>query len=58
MDQNTCEHKYVHLETIKKQEYGSFHTKYIMLDRFFCERCLEEKVVEKHEYSRERPVWY
>jgi hypothetical protein len=40
----TCKHKFIHLETVKwKQQAGRNTVTYIMLDRFFCEKCLEKK---------------
>jgi len=53
-----CEHKWVLLEVIRKTGWGSYNTEYIRIDRFYCEKCLEQKNVEKRGYSREVPEWY
>ena len=40
-----CEHKFAHLDTIYKKEHypGTYCTSYKRIDRFFCEKCLEER---------------
>jgi hypothetical protein len=55
-----CDHKFVHLDTIKKHDTSGYNTQFIRIDRFFCEKCLEQKEVRKSEYaySRETPEWY
>jgi len=53
-----CKHKWVHLETIKRVESHGYQSEYIKIDRFFCEKCLEQKETRKSEYSRETPEWY
>lgn len=58
MSQDNCEHKFVHLETIKKYDSGGYQTRWICIDRFFCEKCLCEKEIKKEEYNREKPEWY
>jgi hypothetical protein len=55
----TCEHKFVYLDTSKWEDYsGSYNTKFVRVDRFFCERCLKEQENKREEYSRETPDWY
>ena len=57
--QTKCEHKYVFLETRKwMASDGGYHTHFIRIDRFFCERCLEKRDIKQDEYSRETPEWY
>ncbi|QDV86948.1 beta-glucosidase [Planctomycetes bacterium TBK1r] len=54
-----CEHRFVHLDTKKKDCYGGgYQTHFVRVDRFFCEKCLEEKVIKKDEYSRDTPEWF
>jgi hypothetical protein len=53
-----CEHKFVHLETIKKDKYDRDCVSYLRIDRFYCEKCLEQKEIRKEELRRERPEWY
>lgn len=53
-----CDHKWVHLETIKRIGSGSYQSEYIKTDRFFCEKCLEQKDIRKEEWSRDKPDWY
>lgn len=56
-----CEHKWVHFETsyIYKDNYPA-SSQFKRIDRFFCEKCCEEKVVEKSCYTYEdrRPEWF
>ena len=54
-----CNHKYVHLETIRyTDDSGAYRTGFIKIDRFFCEHCLEQREIKKEEWSRETPEWY
>lgn len=59
---NMCDHKWVHFETryLYIDNYpGSSQFKRI--DRFFCEKCCEEKVIEKssYDYYEDRhPEWF
>lgn len=39
-----CEHKWVHLRKEADREIG--YRKWVNADRFFCEKCLEQKTVE------------
>ena len=56
--QMECEHKFVHLETIRKDYYDSGCTHFLRIDRFYCEKCLEEKEVKKESWCRNTPEWY
>lgn len=61
--EKTCEHKFVHLETIKKkQQYiantGGSYSPWERTDRFFCEKCLEVVEKTKEGYEREQPNWF
>jgi len=54
----TCEHKWVHLDTKKKTDYGGYQTRFVRIDQFFCEKCLETKEKRQDEYSRDTPDWF
>lgn len=52
-----CAHKFVHIEAV----YGSAGGRYRMwrrVDRFFCERCLEPREIQKEELSERSPEWW
>lgn len=55
---NKHEHKFIFIESIKRRERAGHNDLFRKIDRFFCERCLETREVEKHEYSRDIPDWY
>lgn len=55
MSEENCEHKFIHLETVKYSEQaGRNSVNYICLDRFFCEKCLEPKETKKTHYAENR----
>lgn len=59
MTAEPCDHKFTFLRTAKKVDgSGSYHSHFVRIDTFFCEKCLEQKTVRKEEYSRETPEWY
>ena len=47
-----CEHKYIHLDTDKYQQNVGFQNKYLRIDRFYCEKCTDIKIVKKEGYAR------
>ena len=53
-----CQHKWVHKETKRKSSYEGWDSKYTKIDIYYCEKCLEEKIVKKEEFSRDCPEWY
>lgn len=53
-----CEHKFVHLETIRYSKFMDYSTYYVRIDRFFCEQCLLQEEKRCDTYSRETPEWY
>lgn len=55
-----CKHKWVFRESIYNSDCTThvYSTKYIKIDYYYCEKCLEEKQKEKHEYCREMPIWF
>ncbi len=55
---NSCDHKFVHIETIKKTGRGGYQIEYIKIDRYFCEKCLEQKEIQKREWSDQTPLWW
>lgn len=54
----SCEHKFVHFDTLKSKENSTYQIGWKRIDRFFCEKCLEYKDKEQKEWSRDRPEWY
>lgn len=54
-----CDHVFVHLETIKKTDTtGTYQIGWKRTDRFFCQKCLEQRETYKSEWSRDKPEWY
>lgn len=55
-----CEHKFVHLETVKlRPSRGPLSRQWKRIDRFFCEKCLEEREkVKTAEHWEEQPDWW
>ena len=53
-----CEHKWVHLDTKKSSQYDSWQTKWTVIDRFYCEKCMEIVLKKQEEYLRDKPDWY
>jgi hypothetical protein len=58
MDNKSCEHKWVHMDTKKRSHSESYIIYYKRIDYFFCEKCLETKEIVRDDYSREMPDWY
>lgn len=50
-----CEHKWVHLRKSDNYEVG--YRTYGYDDTFFCEKCLQEKVIQKELPERPRHGW-
>lgn len=58
-DKPPCAHKFVHLETKKWTDAsGTYQIGWLRMDRFFCEKCLEQRQEKKEEWSRNKPEWY
>lgn len=61
---SSCNHKFVHLETVRQEgsrpSFGiSSGQQWKRIDRFFCEKCLEEKKkVRTAEGWEEQPDWW
>ena len=58
-----CEHKFVHLETIKEESRwvpntSGQYSPWKRIDRFFCEKCLEISEKRREEYSQKKPDWF
>ncbi|MCR8983216.1 hypothetical protein [Brevibacillus laterosporus] len=59
-----CEHKYIHLETIRqtgsRPSWGiSSGQQWKRVDRFFCEKCLDEtERIKTAEGWEDCPVWW
>ncbi len=54
----SCQHKYVLMDTSKWTRSESYNILFVRVDRFFCEKCLDEQAKERREYSRDTPEWY
>ena len=55
----SCQHHFELLETRYIYGYGKFgNPSYRRIDRFYCTKCCEEKVIEKHERSCRKPDWF
>ncbi len=53
-----CNHKYIHLDTSKWSRSETYNFLFVRVDRFFYEKCLDERVKERKEYSRDTPDWF
>lgn len=53
-----CDHVFVFLRTIQNVDNCNYQLHWEQTDIFFCEKCLEQKNVYKHEYSRDKPDWW
>lgn len=58
MPDSECEHKWVFIDSIYGSESGTYQIGWKRLDRFFCEKCLQQKEVKKEEWNRETPAWW
>ncbi len=59
MTQPQCDHQFVHLETVKHEDFrGTYSTRFVRIDRFFCEKCLHVEEKKREEHSRDTPEWY
>jgi hypothetical protein len=63
MGDRQCEHKFVHLETVKeKPRYipnTSITSGWKRVDRFFCEKCLETiEKVQTEPHWKDQPDWF
>lgn len=52
------EHKLIHLETKKYEDYRGFNSDYTRIDTFYCEKCGEIITKTKEGCGRDRPEWY
>lgn len=54
-----CPHEFKHMETIRTKEYvGDYMTKWRLVDRFFCCKCMEVKEHKRETVDRDKPEWY
>jgi hypothetical protein len=59
MEDKICEHKFVFLRSYKHDDWpGGYNTEFTRIDFFFCEKCLEQREINKRGWSRETPDWY
>lgn len=56
-----CSHKFVHLRTESWYNKNRYTNSFFMTDYFFCEKCLQERKVEKVELDvsiyKDAPEW-
>ena len=57
-EQTTCDHRFIFLEAKRRTEDGSYQLHWILTERFYCERCLLQRVTTRDEWSREAPAWW
>lgn len=50
-----CEHKWVHLR--KEEDKEVRYRKWVMVDRFYCEKCLEQRTTEQPIEERRSYAW-
>lgn len=56
--QQSCRHKWVHLDTKKRQKAWNTNTIFTRIDNFYCENCCEIKTIIKEDCIKEEPDWY
>lgn len=57
-DTEKCQHKFIHLDTVKQHKNTPYQISWHRTDIFYCEKCLEIKEIAKVEDSRSKPNWY
>jgi hypothetical protein len=51
--------RWVFLRTAKwVDDSGGYQSRFLRVDTFYCDGCLEQKEVKREEYSRDTPDWY
>jgi hypothetical protein len=59
MEQTQCQHVWRHLETVRWTENdGGYNTRFIRIDRYWCEKCLATEDKKQDGLSRDTPDWY
>ena len=53
-----CEHKFMLVDTIKKEIPYRYVSNFKSIRIFFCEKCLEQKNVTQEQTSSETPEWF
>jgi len=53
-----CEHRWIFLEAKRRTENGSYQIHWILHERFYCEKCLEQRETTKDDWSRNAPTWW
>lgn len=55
-----CNHKFVHMETVKKEGHPLCKTlEWKRIDRFYCEKCLEIRSIVKTALGNQgKPEWF
>lgn len=55
----SCDHKYIHLDTKKHKDDRVFGApEWNRIDKFYCEKCLNEERKHKYECGWSKPEWY
>jgi hypothetical protein len=54
-EQQNCEHKWVHMRKEENVEVG--YRQWKAVDRFYCEKCLEQKTVRSEIPERRSHAW-
>lgn len=54
----SCVHHWVFIESHYTTESGTYQFCWRRFDRFYCDKCLEQKETKKEEWSRDRPEWF
>jgi len=54
-EKQKCEHKFVHLKDLGTRETG--YRQWVGVDLFFCEKCLEQREVERKLEERRSHAW-
>jgi hypothetical protein len=53
------QHNFQYLRTTQHTKNdGGYSTYYLMIDYFYCTKCLEYKEVKKETWCRDTPEWY
>lgn len=53
--ESACQHKWVHLRKEDPKEVG--YRRWKNVDRFYCEKCLDQKTVETDQEERRSHAW-
>lgn len=60
-NKNQCKHKWIFMESVCRTKKHDYYVEYIRTDLFFCEKCLEQKQVQRNSdqtFDKPAPDWY